>query len=87
MSFFKNIRNELEHKLNDFTTIEHALILEDNSLCIHRFQQIDGDSKIYLKDGEPIDEKYYELFNDAFSASIEARAGIIRFIIECLTKN
>lgn len=84
MAFFKDIRDQLENALVDIGTIEHAMIIEDDNGCIYRFQQIDGDSLSYVSEN-PIDEDYLLLFNDAFSASVEARTSITRFIIECLT--
>lgn len=84
MSFFEDLKVELENKLTDFTTIEHVLIFEDDDRYIYRFQQTAGDSLSYISE-KPIDKAYYSLFNDAFSASIESRTSITRFIIECLT--
>ena len=84
MAFFKDIRDQLENALVDIATIEHAMIIEDDNGCIYRFQQTDGDSLSYVSEN-PIDEDYLLLFNDAFSASVEARTSITRFIIECLT--
>lgn len=84
MAFFKNIKDKLEEGLSDIATIEHALIFEDSNGCIYRFQQTDGDSLSYFSE-ESIDEAYYTLFNEAFSASVEARTSITRFIIECIT--
>ena len=84
MEIFEEIKEKLESKLIDITTVEHAMIIEENDGCIYRFQQTDGDSLSYVSE-EPIDKEYLTLFNDAFSASIEARTSITRFIIECLT--
>ena len=85
MAFFENIKEKLENKLTDFTTIEHVLIFEDDNSYIYRFQQTAGDSLSYISE-KPIDKEYYLLFNKAFSASVESRTSITRFIIECLTK-
>lgn len=84
MNFFEDLKKELEEKLEDFSTIEHALILEESNDFIYRFQQTDGDSITQLSDNS-LNEDYYVLFNEAFSASIESRTSIMRFIIECLT--
>lgn len=84
MSFFKEIKEKLEETLIDISTVEHVMIIEDDDGCVYRFQQTDGDSLFYISE-KPIDEAYLALFNDAFSASVEARNGITRFIIECLT--
>jgi hypothetical protein len=84
MNFFEKLKEELEGKLTDITTIEHAIILEDNGECLYRFQQIEGDNLSYLGTTD-IDKEYYLLLNDVFSASMEARSGITQFIIECIT--
>ncbi len=84
MSFFGELKEKLENALVDITTVEHAMIIEEDDGCVYRFQQIEGDSLTFVSE-DPIDEEYISLFNDAFSASIEARTGITRFIIECLT--
>ena len=84
MAFFQEIKEKLESALVDLSTVEHALILEDSDGCIYRFQQTEGDSLAYVSEAH-IDEVYYTLFNEAFSASVEARTSITRFIIDCLT--
>jgi len=84
MAFFEDLKDKLENTLTDLTSIEHAMIFEDNNECMYRFQQTAGDSMSYLSE-EPIDEDYFLLFNEAFSASVEARTSITKFIIECLT--
>lgn len=84
MAFFQDIKENLEKRLIDITTIEHAMIFEDQEGCIYRFQQIDGDSKVYVSD-TPLEEDQIKLFNEIFLGASEARTGITRFIIECLT--
>ena len=84
MAFFEEIKEKLEEALIDIATVEHAMIIEENDGCVYRFQQTDGDSLSYVSDN-PIDEAYLSLFNDAYSASVESRTSITRFIIECLT--
>ena len=84
MAFFKNIKEKLEEKLTDIATIEHVLIVEENGECLYRFQQLEGDSLSYMSE-QPMKEEYYQLFNAAFSASMDARTGLTRFIIECIT--
>lgn len=85
MGFFEDLRDKLEHKLTDFKTIEHVLIDESNQAHIYRIQQIGGDSIIHLSEN-PVEKEYNALFNEAFSASAEARTSITRIIIECITK-
>ncbi|MGH1386408.1 hypothetical protein [Kordia sp.] len=84
MAFFNDIKEKLEEALLDISTIENVMIIENENGCVYRFQQIEGDSLTYISEN-PIDEEYVALFNEAFSASTEARNGITRFIIECLT--
>lgn len=84
MGYFEDLKNKLEDKLTDFTTIEHVLILEDSNAFIYRFQQTAGDSLSFVGNG-PIDPEYFSFFNQTFSASVEARTSLSRFIIECLT--
>lgn len=84
MAFFQDIKKKLENTLTDLTTIEHALIIEDSGDYIYCFQQIAGDSLAHVG-GDPIDEEYFVLFNDAYSAASESRTSLSRFIIECLT--
>jgi hypothetical protein len=84
MSFFKRIKGKLEDALIDISTVEHAMIIEEENGCVYRFQQTDGDNIAYISD-TPIDEAELALFNDAFLASIQARNDITQFIIECLT--
>ena len=84
MSFFKDLKKQLEEKLIDIATVEHAMIIEEEGGYVYRFQQVDGDSFSIVSD-TPIDEAYLTLFNEAFMAGVEARTGITRFIIECLT--
>jgi len=85
MAFFKNIKTKLENTLHDLTTIEHALLVEnEESQCIYRFEQLDNDSICYISEN-PVDEEYIPLFNDAFEAASESRSSLSKFIIECLT--
>ena len=85
MSFFQDIKDKLETTLNDLTTIEHALVMEEEKTkYVYRFQQIDGDSYCYISP-DPLDEEYYPLFNAAFSAATESRISLSKFIIECIT--
>lgn len=44
MSFFGKVKDTLENALNDVTTLEHALIVDENEQYIYQFQQFDGDS-------------------------------------------
>ena len=83
MKFFDDIKTKLEDTLEDLTTVEHVLIIEDSNEFIYRFQQTAGDSLCHLGEG-PVNPEYISLFNDAFSASMEARTGIGQFLIECL---
>ncbi|SHI44516.1 hypothetical protein [Aquimarina spongiae] len=85
MSFFEDLKERLETTLVDLTTIEHVLIIEESDNLLYRFQQTAGDSLSYIGAADDVDEELFELFNEAFSASVEARTGIGQFIIECLT--
>jgi hypothetical protein len=85
MSFFGNIKDQLENTLKELTTIEHALVIEeDKTKYVYRFQQTDGDSYCYISP-DPLDEEYYPLFNAAFSAATKSRTSLSKFIIECIT--
>ena len=72
--------------MNDLTTLEHALIVDENGQHIYQFQQFDGDSLCSISE-IPIDPEYYKLFNEAFLTAGKARTDITEFIIECLTCN
>jgi hypothetical protein len=84
MGFFDDLKEKLKDKLTDFSTIEHVLIIEESNEFIYRFQQTAGDSLTHVGN-DPIDPEYFSLFNQTFSASVEARTSLTKFIIECLT--
>lgn len=88
MSFFKRIEKKLKAKLKDLSTIEHAMIQreeDDQILLLYVLNSTDGDSMAFQGD-ERVSEKKYELFNEATSASSQARTGLTRFIIESIKK-
>ena len=85
MKFFKDLKRELEEHIEDFTTVEHALI-EQNSkgeteVVIYRKHEIDGDSVFFLSSKE-IETQKIEAFNELFQASIVSRLGILQAIIK-----
>lgn len=84
MNFFQKIKSDLEEKLEDFSTIEHVLIVENSNTYLYRLQQAEGDSLVVLSD-KPLHNSHKQVFNDVFLTAVEARKNITKFIIECLT--
>lgn len=85
MKFFKDIKNDLEELAGDLTTVEHAMLKQNDDgsteVLIYRKQEADGDSVIYIAP-EEIDQEVLVAFNDLFQAGIISRQGILQAIIK-----
>jgi len=86
MSFFQEIKDDLETLAEDLTTIEHALLQKneegDTEVIAYRKQEMDGDSIIYINSKKEIDQETLEDFNQLFRAGIISRQGILQSIIK-----
>lgn len=86
MNFFIKIKDELQARVTDLTSIEQVLLIEDKGktkVALYRHQQVGGDSLVYIMD-EQLDPELIELFNDSAVTSIQARTSLVRFLKECI---
>ena len=85
MKFFQDLKRDLDNLIEDFTTVEHALVEQnaegEHEVIIYRKQEIDGDSLFFISSQE-LDPQKIEAFNDHFHASIISRHGLLQAIIK-----
>ena len=87
MGFFNELKEKIEEKVSDLTTLEHAMFSnegEGGKLLVYRYQQFDGDNMNMVDEKLELSADQLEQFNKLFEASMISRQAITKFLIQTI---